>query len=440
MTVISGSFAVDLSELPFSISESICKQKTIADTLPAPIESASERGSMARRRFQQGQLWLEEKTWYGRWREDVLVDGVRKRVRRKEAIGTLADYRTKRLALRALADRIAHVNKISYRPMPTAKFAEFARNWQMKVLSQYGASTAINYRTHIRKHLVPFFGEYAMKELNPEMVQQFVFSSTVGAKTTRNICITLQSMWTTAKAWGYVAHNLMEGVVLPDIKRAQRFFLSQQEIKTILAKAKEPYRTWYGLAAETGLRAGELCGLTVDDIDLERGTLQVRQSAWRGKLGDPKTNDSIRVVELSPQACAHLRTFLQSWHPNQHRLLFASRNGTPWDQNLLLKRKFRPLLRELGVQVPRGNGFHAFRHANATLMSSFGASQKLRQQRLGHADGSPVTETIYTHVISEDGKRIAAQLGSAVWGILDPIGPQKENGSEVTVSKPFVIN
>jgi len=69
---------------------------------------------------------------------------------------------------------------------------------------------------------------------------------------------------------------------------------------------------------------------------------------------------------------------------------------------MLLKRKFKPLLRALGIQVPHGNGFHAFRHANATLMSSFGASHKLRQQRLGHADGSPITETIYTHVISED--------------------------------------
>ena len=131
---------------------------------------------------------------------------------------------------------------------------------------------------------------------------------------------------------------------------------------------------------------------------------------------------------------------MESWNPNQRRLLFATRNGTPWDQNLLLKRKFRPLLRVLGIEVPRGNGFHAFRHANATLMSSFGASQKLRQQRLGHADGSPVTETIYTHVISEDGKRIAAQLGNAVWGVLDAIGRKKRNGSEGASSKPFLIN
>jgi hypothetical protein len=50
--------------------------------------------------------------------------------------------------------------------MPTSKFVDFAQNWESKVLSQYGDSTAINYRTHIWKHLVPFFGEYSMKDLN----------------------------------------------------------------------------------------------------------------------------------------------------------------------------------------------------------------------------------------------------------------------------------
>jgi integrase len=404
------------------------------------IGSSSESGSMARRRYQKGQLWLEAKTWIGRWREDALVLGIRKRIRRQEAIGSITDYPTKRLAQRALDDRIAHVNKITYRPMPTAKFADFARSWESKVLSQFRDSTAINYRTHLRRHLVPFFGEYAMKEMNPELVQQFISRSVLSPKTTRNICITLQSMWTTAKAWGYVAHDLLEGVVLPDVKRVQRYFLSQQEIQSILAKSRDPERIWYGLAAETGLRAGELCGLTVDDIDLGHGMLQVRQSAWRGQLGEPKTNNSIRVVELSPQACSHLKMFLESWHPNGHRLLFATRNGTPWDQNMLLKRKFKPLLRALNISMPRGNGFHAFRHANATLMNSFGASQKLRQQRLGHADGSPVTETIYTHVISEDGKRVAAQLGNAIWGVLDAIGRKKENGSGLEHPKPLYLN
>jgi integrase len=185
-------------------------------------------------------------------------------------------------------------------------------------------------------------------------------------------------------------------------------------------------RRAYGLAAETGLRPGELCGLTVDDLDLEQGMLQVHQSAWRGKLGAPKTMDSIRAVELSPRACVHLRNFLASWRPNDQGLLFATRNGTPWDQNMLLKRKFKPLLQALGIRLPRGDGFYILRHGNATLMSSFGAPQNLRQQRLGHAAGSPVTESVYTHVISDDGKRVAAQLGDAVWGVLDASWTEKK--------------
>jgi integrase len=394
---------------------------------------------MARKRYQKGQLSLEGGKWYGRWREDVLVGGVRKRVRVQEEIGTHAQYPTKRLARRELDRRIEHVNAISYRPRPTATFAWFAEKWEREVLSQFGQSTAVNYRTHIRKHLVPFFGRYAMKDVNPELVQLFVAQSRVSPKTTRNICVTLQSMWATAKAWGYVAHNAMEGVVLPRNNRRQRLFASQQQIQQIMAASKEPYRTFYGLAAETGLRPGELCGLTADDLDLEHGMLQVHQSAWRGKLGAPKTADSIRVVELSPQACARLRSFLASWHPNDRRLLFATSNGTPWDQNMLLKRKFKPLLQALGIQVPRGDGFYILRHGNATLMSSFGAPQNLRQQRLGHAAGSPVTESVYTHVISDDGKRIAAQLGDAVWGVLDASWTEKRNGSGVEAPKPLYL-
>jgi hypothetical protein len=83
-------------------------------------------------------------------------------------------------------------------------------------------------------------------------------------------------------------------------------------------------------------------------------------------------------------------------------------DGTPWDQGMLLKRKFKPLLHALGIKLPHGDGFYILRHGNATLMSSFGAPQNLRQQRLGHAAGSPVTESVYTHVISDDGKCVGA--------------------------------
>jgi integrase len=410
---------------------------TVARLQPA-IGSSGERGSMARRRYQKGQLWKEDGNWHGRWREDVY--GTNKRIRHHELIGIVKDFPTKRLAQRELDKRIEHVNRVTYRPQPKASFAEFAITWEREVLSQYRKSTSINYRTHIRKHLIPFFGGYAVRDLRPEMIQHFVSRSKASPKTTRNILITFQAMWTTAKAWGYVTHEVMEGVVFPTAKRHQRLFASQQQIQLIIAAAQEPYRTFYGLAAETGLRPGELCGLTVGDLDLERGILQVRQSAWRGQLGEPKTYNAIRVIELSLQARANLANFLHSWKPNSLGLLFATRHGTPWDQNMILKRRFKPLLKSLGIALPHGDGFYILRHGNATLMSSFGAPQKVRQQRLGHADGSPITETVYTHVVSEDGKRIAAQLGEAVWGILDPSWTGNKNGSGLEHPKPLILN
>lgn len=394
---------------------------------------------MARRRFQQGQLLLLGDKWYGRWREDRIESGKVRRVRVQEYLGSKNEYPTRRLAGRALQDRLSVINHVNYRPRPTATFAPFAGSWESKVLRQFGASTAINYRVHVRKHLVPFFGKHAMKDVTPELVQLFVSRAKASPKTLRNICVTLQSMWRSARAWGYVTHDLMSGVVLPTQKRVQRFFFSAEEVKTIIGAASEPYRTFYGLAAETGLRAGELCGITLDDLDLERRLLFVRQSAWRGKLGDPKTETSIRAVKLSAQACEQLSGFLKSWRPNERRLLFATRNGTPWDANLLLKRKFKPLLDTLGIRVPKGNGFHAFRHANATMMDRFGTPLKVRQERLGHSDPR-ITQTVYTHVASEDSRKVAAQLGEAVWGILDANGRKKENGSGAEPPKPFVIN
>jgi len=75
-----------------------------------------------------------------------------------------------------------------------------------------------------------------------------------------------------------------------------------------------------------------------------------------------------------------------------------NRNGTPWDANLVVKRKLYPLLDSLGIE--RG-GLLTFRHTSSTLMDRLGAPLKLRRQRLGRSDAS-LTLGVYTHVASED--------------------------------------
>jgi integrase len=338
-------------------------------------------------------------------------------------LGTLEEYPTRKLALRALADRLAVVNDPRYGARPTATFTEFVARWEAVVVPQFKPSFQASVRSHLRLHLVPFFGSRQLKEVHPEMVQGFVSHAKASPKTVRNLVVTLRMMWRSARAWGYVAHDPMDGLVLPKPGRVRRVFFSPDEVRRILGFAAEPYRTFYWLAAETGMRAGELCGLRVEDLDLERCLVYVRQSVWRGKLQTPKTANALRTFAVSPELADRLRGFLQGWRPNSDRLLFATRNGTPWDANMLVKRKLHPHLEKLGIQRC---GIHAFRHANETLMDRLGAPLKVRQTRLGHSDPR-LTLGVYTHVASEDDQWIAAQLGKLLTGseeILHPIAPK----------------
>ncbi len=406
------------------------------DRLPVQEQRIGERGgNLARRRFQKGRLFLrgkENQVWVGRWREDEIRDGCIRRVERSEVLGSKSDFPTKRLALRELEKRLEVVNDPRYRARPTATFAEFASRWESLVLVHHKPSTQVTIRSHLRKHLVPFFGRWQMREIGPEEVQRFVSSVKVSGKTAKNLFATMQMLWKSARAWSYVAHDAVSEVVLPKRQRVARRFFSIEEVQRILTSTAEPYHTFYWLAVETGMRAGELCGLRVSDFDFERGLVSVRQSVWRGKFQSPKSENAVRSFALSPRLLEHIAGFLKRWKPNDRGLLFATRTGTPWDANLLVKRKLHPLLDSLGIE--RG-GLHAFRHTNSTLMDHLGVPLKVRQQRLGHSDPS-LTLAVYTHVRSEDDVRFAEQLD----GILRPIAPKNQKPEPAVSANSGFIN
>ena len=98
------------------------------------------------------------------------------------------------------------------------------------------------------------------------------------------------------------------------------------------------------------MRAGKLCGLRVEDIDLIRRLVKIAQNVRHGKLQDPKSENAVQTFAISPRLCEHLRDFLAKWKPNETHLVFATRTGAPWDANLLVKRKLCPLLRSLGIE------------------------------------------------------------------------------------------
>jgi hypothetical protein len=114
---------------------------------------------MARRRYQRGHLRLrgkKKKVWVAMWREDtILPNGSTQRIRKAEVLGTLQEYKTRRLAERALEQRLSEVNSLTYKPRPTATFREFAQKWQKDVLTQFKPSTGPADRSRIKMHLLP---------------------------------------------------------------------------------------------------------------------------------------------------------------------------------------------------------------------------------------------------------------------------------------------
>lgn len=384
---------------------------------PRPAASASEgyQCSMARRRYQLGRLYVSGKrnpVWVGRYREDFIQsDGTIRRVERSVRLGLVSELKTRKNAQRALEPFLAKVNAVDYRPGRVAKLEEFSDLWEKQVLQHQKPSSKKAAESHLRTYIRPWLGQVRLEELTVQRQQIFVsqLSQRVSRKTVLNVLATLSSILRTAKAWGYCCQTIDVGdLALPsdELHEPARFFTAEQ-VKRILAIAPEPYRTMFAIAAMTGLRAGEVLGLQREDLNLDRQLLQVRRSAWCGRLQSVKTRSSRAPVAMPAILAEMLREYLASWKPNPEGFLFVTRNQRPPSSNKVVEYGLWPVLDAL--KIPRA-GMHAFRHCHASLLIDTGANPKVAQQQMRHADAR-ITLEAYTHVIDDAQREAVERVG-----------------------------
>lgn len=385
--------------------------------------SGEQKGcsSMARKRYQKGTLVKQgkrEPKWFGQYREDVVnSSGDVLRVCRKVLLGSVRELPTRKLAQRRFDLVLSRINAPAYRPGRVATFAEFVEQWKRDALALSKPSSRKAAESHLRCYLIPRLGKLRLEEISQQTIQQLVaeLAKKLSRHTVLNVIATLGSILRAARSWGYIAGEINRGaLVLPagKVARQTRFFSAEQVGKIIAAAREEPYRTMFIVAALTALRAGEVCGLTVDDLDLAGNSIRVRQSAWYGRIQIPKSRAALRTVPIPGILRDVLQPYLQHWNPNPARLLFATRTGKPHSANKVVQRKLWPILDAL--KIPRC-GFHAFRHAASTLLIDLGASPKTVQAQLGHSDAS-ITLDVYSHIV-EDSRRAAVER---LAGILMP--------------------
>ncbi len=398
----------------------------------ATVESHSESSpqqrkvgfSLARRRYQRGTLiqrGKRERVWVGRWLEDeIQPDGTIERVHKSEVLGSLKDFPTKRLAQRELDGRVSVVNSPTYRARPTATFNDLAEKWKMLVMVNHAESSQRSEKSDI-KAWVKAIGGVQVRNIDCELLQEVVSGWTCSPKTIKNRVGTFRLIWDKAKAWKYTAETAYDGLSLPEWEKGEQPCFSVDEIAQIIERSPQPYNTVWRLVAETGIRRGEICGLNVGDVDVNRCIIVVQRSRTKNsKLKAPKAglrNGVVkkRVFSLSPSLTEQLRPFVEGHRADEPLFLTPGRltksgkrlgGGVRLEPDNFVKRTLKPVLKELGLD----GAAHAFRHGNATLLDSLHAPMAVRQERLGHVDAR--TTMGYTHVVTADDVRVAGELGA----------------------------
>ncbi len=201
--------------------------------------------------------------------------------------------------------------------------------------------------------------------------------------------------------------------------------LATEDAQKVLAAAEgKRHEARWSVALALGLRQGEALALRWSDVDLDAGTIRVRQTVYRlpGKglvFGPPKTERSKRDMGLPDQLLAALKDHRKAYAQEKlragdkwqdHDLLFPTRVGTPLDARDD-RAHWHALLVEAGVAPIK---LHAARHTAATLMLLQGIDPRVVMDILGWSQIS--TASNYQHAVSEAKQAAAAKVGGALWG------------------------
>jgi integrase len=333
-----------------------------------------------------------------------------------ETLGKEPTWNRKR-AERELRRRLVDVERDGFRKPERLTFAEFAERWFRDYLPARNlkATTVRNYRSSLERHLLRYFGDYALEtlEAEPELVDRFIAAKMregLAPKTVSNLVIDLGVILKQAVRWRLMRSNPVSDAERPRVEQPEMQVLTEAEIAALGAAYKQLEReapatnkAWWRLARTitfvglgTALRRGELLALRWRDVRMLEGLLQVREALVAGRFTTPKSRSSRRTIELGPRTTALLREHWQrSAYQGDDELVFCHPTmGTPLDASRISRVYLRPALRHAGIRKPF-RPFHDLRHTALTHEAAAGNPQAYVQLKAGHSQGA-ITER-YIH-------------------------------------------
>ena len=367
-----------------------------------------------KQRFQRGSIFKRgkrNKVWVGRFLEDVVgPDGTVSRIRRSEVLGSVAEIPTRGKAEQLLADLLRPLNSSEYRPSSSRTFEDFVENgWLPEMLPTWKLSSKKHNQYLLRVHLYPAFGKMQLRLITRDAVQAFVTAklrSGLSWRTVKSIRTTFGTVMAAAEVAELIPSNPVRKTRFPRRGPAkQRAVIAPEKIQELLVALPEPSRSLAWLLVLTGLRIGELLAVRWGRVDLQLGTLRVTETVYDGHFDVPKTERSQRTVPLATKAVRILAARKPAV-ANPQALVFATRDGSPFDRHNLSRRQLNSTCKKLGLV---GVGWHWLRHANATLLDAVGTPLGTVQALLGHSS-SEITREVYLHSIPADARKAVEKV------------------------------
>ncbi|MBS4534468.1 tyrosine-type recombinase/integrase [Clostridium sp. D2Q-14] len=362
----------------------------------------------------QGGVRRRGKRWYFYFDAGV-VDGKRKKI---ERVGG----NTKKEALEALRNALNEFEKagtvVDETEMSTADYFDY---WYKEyVLINCKHNTQVYYKGIIKNHIKPKLGIYKIKSLNAAKLQEFINNKHINGYSKSSLSNFLGVLSKALKMAVYpyqlIKENPMQYVKIPKIQENKKDednlkIISKEDFNKIIKRfpRKSTFYIPLQISFHTGMRAGEVCGLTWDHVDLESNTISVTKTLIpKGKgiweLGPPKTQSSYRTIVIGQTLVDILKKHKKWQIENKLRygkyykksnFVCTKENGDHVTTNTL-----KYLSRVVNYELMIDFNFHSLRHTHATMLLEAGANIKDIQERLGHSKLSTTMDT-YSHVTNK---------------------------------------
>jgi integrase len=207
-----------------------------------------------------------------------------------------------------------------------------------------------------------------------------------------------------------VSHNYAGRNPVTDLKPAEKpraarkeaAYFTDEDLPRLFAEVTPGvFRTLFLTALKTGMREGELIGLTWADVDLSAAVARVRRTCTDGIVHEPKNHER-RDVDLTPEVVDMLGAWWgELGKPVDDQLVFPGDGRDGYLVNgTILKRELDPAMERAGVPRVGPTGekrtFHSFRHTFARIALENGAELTWLSRHLGHSS-TAVTDRVYGH-------------------------------------------